>query len=327
MITLCTVTYDFFGVYERILFDFLTTRSTLVSEVVLVQLDKDDCDHEYGIKTATGRSITVKRVGHCLERRHPELSPIAREFGQAIGLHTAIKHATQECVLFQDLDTFWYSAVDQFYYDLIQNYSLNFVGVSHYMALDFCYLYFPTVISMMAKRKSLPPDDWLKGKLFAKPCWEDIYAGWELSTPDQWVAMDGYWLLQGCLLQYRHRFPNTKKTAIFDIGCNLWLWTQEQGSRWLAFQTLDHHTYNKRICRGSFKVMDKMPNEPFLYHLTNGYQQAAKIHDYQRLYEDTKKNDNNMCGCPEGFEALRGDILGEHRSVYQAYNRSDPCPK
>lgn len=286
--------YDFFDTYERVLYNYLINKSKLISEVCITVLETTGYS-ESVLETLDGRKITIKKQGHVLKDILYSKAIYAIGSGHSIGLHKSLEMATQEYVLFQDTDVFWYEAVDQFYYDLMTKHDLNIVGVSHPWSHALCFTFFPTVISCMVKRSTLPDKDYLKGKLFAKPGGEGVHICLDGNyQKHEWEAMNGYWLLSSPILEYVDRFPNKiEKQPIFDVGCNLWLWNQDRDGKWLSFQTLDCHNYTTNFYRNNFKLKDKFKNTKFLYHLTSGYNEALqktdKVSFFEELYKESKK--------------------------------------
>jgi hypothetical protein len=257
MISLLTVQIDGCKEHLKVLLDSVFKRSKLVTEVIIAI--SDATDPTFYDEKLEGK-IKIKRVA-------TDMCGQQLWYGHGLGLCTALSHASNPFVIFHDPDCFWYTAVDEFYIDLYNKYNLNYIGVSHHNGINQCFTYFPYVISSMAKVATLPNKDWLKGKLKFRGA---MLHRAELKPDDPGDLADGKFLIPNPIPDLCNTYPNKNDDAIFDIGCNMWLWNEERKGKWLSFQTLDCHTYTSRYYRSNFKLSVKFPLQNLVYHLGSG---------------------------------------------------------
>lgn len=266
MISVCTVTLDLAMPYFDIYLESLKTRTKLVSEVVIAKVDEPPSFK----KEWSDNGIKFRMFG-CMDYRKDQ----GLEHG--LGMHACIDRATNDTLLFHDPDVFFYKPVDEFFYNLKQKYQLNVIGVSHCTATKFAYTFFPYLSCLMVNKSDLPDESFMKGMIQGEN--QEEYPGKYL------IRMNPV---------MKNVFPNPE--GDFDTGSYLWLWGHQQKWRWLAFQTLDVHTYTPAYNRGNVKV-EKMGKEKLLYHVTSGTAQHIQpdiVKSFQQAWEDSKKGDGDM---------------------------------
>jgi hypothetical protein len=283
-----------------IITDTLCRHTKWVKEVIFVQTDlrKDKL-----VKSWSKNGIEFRHYG--LKPFDPpcplELNWEKMICGHASGLHQAIGYAQQEYVWMSDPDVFLLSSVDETYLNLIKKYDLNVIGVSHFNSDGQSYLYFPCVINCMMKRANLPHSNWLGGF--------HAQTGMRIDQNGQKVfSVRDCWTIPGPLQEYYESFPNP--SGIFDAGCNLWLWNEQNKGRWLSFyldqeemadKSYSYHlskfktdnigfselvyplNYSTSKYKTNFGLKDDLGNTDLIYHRTKGSQ--GKIDSYKRLYE------------------------------------------
>jgi hypothetical protein len=290
MITLLTVLYEHMTPCEEILLDSVRANMKHIKQVVIACNDKPK-DYFW----AELGSPSVIKFGHPIYELYGDMRSVLAEpleYGHALGMQAALQYADQEYVMFVDPDCFFYPEADEIYLNLMDKHSLNIIGVSHHWATGLGATFFPYIINCMMKRDTLPDENFLKGKLFARPGAMSHHLPDNLEDFEKLkYPMDGKWLIQGPILEYLDRFPN-KDNPIFDLSCNLWLWNQDRDGKWLAFQTTNVHEYTTAFYRTNFKLKDKLPKRKILYHLTQGYHNCNKpeaITAYRKTYETAKR--------------------------------------
>ncbi len=260
--------------YVDVLAKSIAERTSLVKEVILANSVAEDFEETWtvnGIKFTKFGSLQLSQFGNRYQC----------SIEHALSLHSCLDRATQDYILFCDPDSFLYTDTDQFYMDMLNNYDLKMVGVSHNSATNHAFTFFPYVYNSLIKRSDLPGEDWMKGKLwkrngFFRPVDErkDLH-----EVPDE--PADGKYLLPAPIMEYCDQFPN--KNGLYDTGCNMHLWFKENGWKWLSFQTTDCHLYTTQYYRGNFKMKDKLPRRKLCYHSVSG--SACRPEDLAKLKE------------------------------------------
>jgi len=275
MITVITVEIHGCKNHAKILYDSIIKRSKLVTNVIVAQSDAS----EYYEERWKEGDIEFLRVGNPCEA--------GLWFGHGLGLHAALDHVKTEFVMFSDPDVFWYTSVDEFFIDLYDKHDLNYIGVSHHNAVNQAFAFFPYVITSMAKVSTLPDKDWLKGKL--KYRGPKLHRAELANEPDDDHPLaDGKYLIPNPIPGLCETYPNKNGDALFDIGCNMWLWNEERRGRWLSFQTSDCHIYTTRYNRSNFKFKERLPNKKLIYHL--GSSSRNEIEDYERFKKEYEES-------------------------------------
>lgn len=258
MISLCSVILDNMEETWGILLDSILRKTKLISEVILVKVDEEYNGEEVWVE----RGIKFRKFGYLLtgERLH----------GHALGLHKGIDVVQNEYIMFCDPDIFFYTSVEELYFELMNNYGIDIVGVSHHAATDQAFLYFPCVMNMMVKKSNLPDGNFLKGDIRLRTTVLRNPKG----EPDDidLLEVEHKYLTVGPIPKYIDYFPNKNFKCRFDVGCNLYLWAQQQNMKWLSFQTLDCHIYTTTYYRTNVKQI-KIPiprKQKLLYHMTTG---------------------------------------------------------
>jgi hypothetical protein len=263
--------------HVQIMLESVRDKTKHISEVLVAKIDEDLPYAEEELKPG----CVVKRFGTNLHNL---------THGHALGLHLCIESATKKYVMLCDPDIFFYTAVDEFYLDLIVRHELNIVGICSHNATGQCFSFFPYPMNLMMRRDTLPSPDWMKGRLFFRynitkhPKVEDGLAEEALLTP-----APGKYLLQGPIPEFQESYPNKDPNCLFDIGCNLWLWNEERKGKWISFQTLDTHIYTTGFYKSNFKFKEKLGNRKLLYHQTNSVLAADEgLKLFRQAYEASK---------------------------------------
>lgn len=271
MISILTVEIEGCRPHLNMFLESITKKSKLVSEVIIAVIDaKEPINEEW-----ENRNIRFRRFSNPVE---------CLWYGHGLGLNAALNKASGEYVIFSDPDTFWYTALDEFYLSLMQQYNLNYVGVSHHNGVNQCFTFFPYVINSMAKRSTLPDKDWMKGKLKFRGA---MLHRTQLLENDEAPMADGEFLIPNPIPVLCDTYPNKNSDAIFDVGCNMWLWNEERKGRWLSFQTTDCHIYTTAYSKNNFGLKDRFKKEKLLYHLGSGSRgNAEELETFKKAYED-----------------------------------------
>lgn len=267
MISVCTVTLDLAMPYFDIYLESLKTRTKLVSEVLIAKVDEPPAFR----KDWTENGIKFKMFG-CMDHRKDQ----GLEHG--LGLHDCIDRATNDTLLFHDPDVFFYRPVDEFFYNLKQKYQLNVIGVSHCTATKFSYTFFPYLSCLMVNKSDLPDKTFMEGQI----------------RGENLAEYPGKYLIR-MIPVMKERFPNPE--GDFDTGSYLWLWGHQQNWKWLAFQTIDIHTYTPQYNRGNVKVTEKLGKEKLLYHVTSGTAQHIQpdiVKSFEQAWEESKGDDDGI---------------------------------
>lgn len=257
MVSICTVLYAGCNVFLESMIESVLMHCKNVSEIIIAEIDSKT----YYNNTRTTKGIKIHQFGHPLEIWKKN----CLAHGHALGMHACLERVNSEYVMFCDPDVFFYCPVETLYLDLINKYNLDYMGISHHAATTQAFTWFPCITNSMVKKNALPDTNFLKGQIKLRNA---LHVHDLDSTENQNAeAMDEYWLLQGPIPDLYNKFPN--KDGLFDVGCNLWLWSLEKNWKWLAFQTIDCRLYKTNYNRGNIKI-DKIKNQKLLYHLISG---------------------------------------------------------
>lgn len=260
MISICTVILDDCASYLPIYKDSILKKTKLVSEVLMAKVDASP---EYNL-TYFINGIKFIEFGVAGKNR------LAQGVEHGIGLHECIEKASNDYLLFHDPDVFYYTSVDEFFYNLMSHYHLDLVGISHCASLKFAYTYFPYLSNLLLKKSKLPPLSWLEGEIF----------------DEEGVQRDGKYLIRMDSSKYKSLFPNPK--GDFDTGSFLWLWAHQNNWKWLSFQTLDVHNYTPKYYRNNINLKEKLGTDKFLYHATSSTaQNPGTFRDFQEAWNNS----------------------------------------
>jgi hypothetical protein len=252
MITLCTVVITSIERHVEILIDSILSNTTLVKEVLIATTDREGVDVSWEHRGIKFRKFSV---------------PTFCNFGHPLGLHGCLERATNDYILFMDPDTFWFKDGDKVLMDNLHKYDVKVVGVSHHAAVIQAFHFFPVIFCMLIRRQDLPPKTWKEGLWRYREATIDQLVGDDTGPREENRFLDGKFLLRGPLPGYYQLYPNQDRDAIYDEGTALWLWFQENGWRWLAFQTLDCHNYTTSYYKSNFRLLDKpTPKQKLLFH-------------------------------------------------------------
>lgn len=242
-------TREFIDVYIKSIL-----KTELVTECILVVTDRsleESVTYQRGI-----RFRTVRLPENYPFRLPGEPIPVGAVQTHGYGLSYGASLATQEYVMFLDHDVYFYKAVDKIFHSLMQKYSLNVVGISHFSPTTLVMHYFPTVICMLVKKEALPGPEYLQEIKQISPFVGDLLSP---PGPDFELA-----IRNGTL---RASVPGPEK--IFDTGTLLYFWSLKNNWRWMSFQTRDALNYDLGFSRGNFDECPKLKNQHFLYHESN----------------------------------------------------------
>lgn len=181
----------------------------------------------------------------------------------ACGLDYGTSLASQEYIMFLDHDVFFYLPVDAIFYSLIQKYSLDVIGISHFSPTAIFYHFFPSVICMMLKKASLPDESFLEEMREVSPHISNLF-----SPPGNDFALK--------VENHLGSVPGSGK--IYDTGSLLYFWAMKKNWRWLSFQTIDALNYSLCYNRGNIKEEVNLKNQKFLYHESHkNYEELRRI--------------------------------------------------
>jgi len=272
MITVCTVTLDAIKANFEVYFQSVTNRTKLVSEVLVAHVDKT---HDYYDECIIN-NIIVKQFG--IKGFNERLW---QGIEHGLGLHACIDRSTNDWLLFHDPDVFFYEPVDEIFYNLSLQNSLDIVGVSHPCATLLAYSFFPYLSCSLVNKNKLPSSEWLKGKIF--------------SCDEPTIRMDGKYLIRmNPIKETLNDFPNPK--GDFDTGSYLCLWAKQNNWSWLSFQTMDIHNYYMSYNRGNKIKSLKLPKTKLLYHQTScTSENINELNNFLRAWEDSKLDKPMYC--------------------------------
>lgn len=294
MISICTVTYGNMDDYTHVFVDSIRCRTRHVTEVVIVKVDapQDGLINEWRQGQIHFRVIGYNLLNHLQGYKSSAWAYMV--CGHTFGLHHALENSTGEYIWFSDPDLFFLNTVDQIYLDLMSKHNLDIVGISHFNAKEQSYGYFPCVINCLVKKADLPDSDWLEDQLW-------IRSGMQLiENPQPLIPTPGKFLISFPIPEFQDQFPNPH--GMFDTGCNLWIWNQQRGGRWLAFYLDQWHTcfrynrgfnkllyplnYNTARYKTNFGLEDALGKEDLLYHRTrSALENGSSFRElYHRLF-------------------------------------------
>lgn len=247
MISVATIVIDKVEKYLPIFIESLLDKCSLVSEVVICKGDAPPTFEE----TWKEKDIEFKMIGsEYYKFRHPHMD-ISQD--HALSLHEAIKQCKNEIIYITDIDIFYYTNVDKVFYDLMQKYDLNIVGVVRNNQLIYSQGYFPSVVSMMLKKSELPTREWTE-----KFCIKIK----DVEFKDKFLAFNVEWRTE------RPAFDSImpKPKGHYDTGCLLHLWGLENKWKWISFITPDLNNYYTAPFLSKPKINERLEKVKLLYH-------------------------------------------------------------
>lgn len=283
MITLCSVIPDspHYNGFVKVMLESMVKYTRKVTDVLLaVPLPKSELTEIQTIKKWTERGINFHQF-HC---PCPDIW-----FGHAEGLHRCIDLATTSHLLFCDPDLFFYSAADELYLSLMEEYELQYIGCSHHSAVVNAYSFFPYVVNSLVKKESLPPSNWLEGLL--KYRGGQLYVTPNTDTIDNYPLAPGKYLLPSPVPGHWQKLPNIKPEILFDTSVNLCMWGLEQKWRWLSFQTIDTHNYSTKYYRGNVKLTKKLAPQKLIHHCVRTTPEQLEA-EYKKFLDEEKNSDS-----------------------------------
>ncbi len=280
MISICSVTLNTIKHYEKIFLESIIKKTKLVSEVILAQNDSDTVNEEWeerGVKfrRIAANDVVLKNFGKTYGHQH------------GLGLNFAINKATNDCVYLCDPDVFFYSAADEFFYNLMQKHSLDAVGCSHHSATELCGTFFPWHGNIMLSKNKLPDTEWLKTDLMEAG--NDAYIGPRIyKNRINMGLLKGKFLFPALGYNFRSQYP--KPEGNFDTGSALWLYAHEKNWRWLSFQTNCVHVYTKLYYRGNIKLKENFGRDKLIHHAVSGSIEKEKWEPYALAYQEAESD-------------------------------------
>jgi len=283
MITLGTVSGLNGDPYLKNLCEWAVNRTELVSEVIIISVaSKIEMEEEWKIG-----NIKFKKYGCGIERASPS-------YFHGHGLKKLVEKATNDLILTCDVDMFFYKPVDVFYYELMEKYDLDIIGISHYSATTTSQGFFPNVMNFLVRKSNLPDED------FCERFGHGPNAVDAANRPSPQLIgeyfLSHYFVAGENSPVVRSKFANP--SGIYDTGSLLYLWAVENNWKWHAFQTLDTHRYSGAYNRGTQKIKEKFkPKDYFLYHTVSGtictkdekdVTQTARYKEYVQEYNESK---------------------------------------
>lgn len=266
MISLCIVVNDSIEKYfGKIFLDSVKYRLKLITEILIAKIDADESFVEEGtigcIKYTKFGCTTLDIV-----------AAVDHGIQNALSVHACIDRAKNDLIFLCDPDIFFYTCVDEIYYNLMQEYNLQIIGCSHHHAIKYANTFFPNQ-NILLNKKHLPDDKFLENKLKKR--------GYELAST--WVEEEsnfpGKFLIPGAIPEYAHLFPNQQ--GIFETNCNLWIVSKKNNWKWLSFQTLDCHVYktihNRCYHNNGYVKSPKINPSKLIYHINRGYTIAKQL--------------------------------------------------
>lgn len=245
----------------EILIESVKSRCKSITEICIVKVDFSNPGFEnYKEYKVENTKIKIKEM----------LIPIGLIFGHPLGMHEAINMSTNEYLLLSDPDLFFYNDIGKIYLQYMNRYNLNIVGIAHFKSEIQSYKNFPCIINCLLRKSELPPKEWLEGRLIARQAITLSELEMLLDHPDQGMRMDGKFLLQSPIKELMGKWPQPNR--LFDVGCNLWLWGEEQNWNWLSFRRSHSRFAAGQIYRTKMfdtniiKGKVKEPNKRLLYH-------------------------------------------------------------
>jgi hypothetical protein len=249
MITLITVTMP---VVERYLNFFVESakKLSLISEFIICRADMPpDFEKING---------NIKEVG---SKYHKERSGLDMSHDHALALHSVLDIPPKnDLILISDPDIFFYTDVSSFYYELMQKYDLNIIGVARNNPQMYVQGYFPAIFNMLVRRSELPKE-FIKVEIGDK------------EYVDKFFAFDLKW-----------REQPLEKPGHYDTGCLLEMWGRKNNWKWLSFLTGDVHNYSTQFMTAQPKIKDRLERKKLLYHQSMSWPDDA-FKEYKENYD------------------------------------------
>lgn len=225
MITACTVIVNGNKDCLKYMLRSLVYKRSKISELLVCNVVTEKAIEE---RSETDSGLTVKEFNFVPQGVTP-----GHEIGyaHALGLHACIDQATNPYLMFVDHDVIFFKrGFDAYMLELFEQHGLWMIGIEHTLKCAAqCYGRFPTVITSLMHKSKLPPVDFLAGKFKYRDC---VFSN--RPEDDYPLTKDGLYLVQTPIPEIAGNFPNP--TGIFDVGCNLWYWLNQNNGRWLAFE-------------------------------------------------------------------------------------------
>lgn len=281
MITLCTVLIEELRPFMNLMIDSLLKKNKLVSNIVIAHVDSPDKYTEERYQ----QGVRIETFSHLLP-----IGLNTSEFGHALGLHACIEKTNTPYIMFCDPDVLFIEDTPSFYLDLMNKFSLNYIGCSHEYSVQHPETYFPYVVNSLVKKAELPDDSFMKnllyyrGNLRAKP-------GDTLEALSKHQPATGKYLIRGFIPGTESQFPNAmlrekNLTIDFDTGHLLYLWSLQEKWRWLSFLTPDVHFYNTGYYRSNCGVKPPPFKKSLIYHLTGRYRKSGTgLNEFEAQYK------------------------------------------
>lgn len=253
MITLCSVICKENSRYIPYFLENVIAKTKLINEICLCNTDLDENYHrEYAILPVKIKEMGLKRAnisGMCW-----------RALGHSFGMVEAIKYASNNYIYMSDPDLLFYTAVDELYYNWMQQYNLQIIGAAHHIGINYSCKYFPNPVNLMIKKSDLPPSGTFKGIIKAN---ETALNNGLTNKYDSFFEEN--YLCPCRPSKIINEYPNPE--GITDTGILLYWWIK---GKWLSFLTQDVHNYTSQIYKSNFQLKEKFPKTKLFYHATSG---------------------------------------------------------
>lgn len=266
MITLCIPISDNRQDCLPYLLKSLYNNSSIITEILIADVNilghaQNKQYLTYGIPT-TQFIVNVDDI-----LKHPHLKD-KHLLVHPLGLHACIDKAQNEYLLLSDHDIIFITDVGKLFAETIEKYNLSIIGIELNTPYENnCYLNFPAVSAAMVKKSTLPPPDYLKGKLQYKPY---IYLNQQHEI-SKYPPAPGKYLVPSPVLDIAKHFPNPE--GMFDVGCNLWYWYKDK--KWLTLQKENEGpTFHTNKNYNNFGLQQPKYKQPILFHKGGVYQKS-----------------------------------------------------
>lgn len=262
MISLCVAITDNNTSALQLLLASLQGKMSLISEILVA-----DFNHLGLARDATSEIDGVPVIQFKYDY------PVTNCYAHAIGLHQCIRRAKNDCLITADHDVIilnknW----DKIFFDIFTDHNISMLGLQHYKVVeDQAFKSFPTVITAMLRKSSLPGPDFLDGLLKYR---YSIHPEENDPLDDYPVQHENLFMIQTPIPSKRSLFPNPE--GHFDTGCNFWIWATEQNWRWMAFKKKNGgpsiYTTNNV---NNFGLKDSFGSQELLFH--------CGMHDHRQV--------------------------------------------
>jgi hypothetical protein len=258
MISLCIGTNLNQLEWLKILLKSVKANATLINDIQVTLNDFDGHD-KYGMVEIRGNNVKIKK--------DEQNSMMIRHW---TSLSYSIENAKNDLVLMSDVDIFLKYKADEVFYNLMQKYNLDIIGVSHYMGYAQACKILPNVIFTLVRRSVLAE----------QPAYLDApILRHFLKTDLDKVKFKN--LSPFCIESEKSRYPNPD--GHFETGSSLALYIKDKKLNWLSFQTPDVHNYSTQYWRSNLKIKDKVEKVQLIYHQTGSVMHQYSVQNLKQI--------------------------------------------